>query len=46
MAQYAAEKLMEFGANVVTMSDSGGVLYFENGMTRKDWEMIVEVSPR
>lgn len=28
VAQYAAEKLMEFGAKVVTMSDSGGVLFF------------------
>jgi len=42
VAQYAAEKLMEFGAKVVTMSDSGGVLFFENGMTRGDWEEIIK----
>jgi len=42
VAQYAAEKLMELGAKVVTMSDSGGVLFFENGMTRGDWEEIVK----
>jgi len=42
VAQYAAEKLMEFGANVMTMSDSGGVLFFENGMTKEDWDVIVK----
>eukprot|EP00555_Chaetoceros_dichaeta_P002074 CAMPEP_0198248922 /NCGR_PEP_ID=MMETSP1447-20131203/570_1 /TAXON_ID=420782 /ORGANISM="Chaetoceros dichaeta, Strain CCMP1751" /LENGTH=528 /DNA_ID=CAMNT_0043933421 /DNA_START=53 /DNA_END=1639 /DNA_ORIENTATION=- len=42
VAQYAVEKLMEFGAKVVTMSDSGGVLVFEKGMTREDWEEIVK----
>ena len=42
VAQYAAKKLLEFGARVVTVSDSNGVLYFKNGMTVKDWENIVQ----
>uniref|UniRef100_A0A7S2AB97 glutamate dehydrogenase (NADP(+)) n=1 Tax=Trieres chinensis TaxID=1514140 RepID=A0A7S2AB97_TRICV len=42
VAQYAAQKLMEFGANVITVSDSNGVLVFDNGMTQKDWDTIIE----
>jgi len=42
VAQYAAEKLIEFGATVMTMSDSGGVLFFENGMTEEDLDIIVQ----
>jgi len=42
VAQYAAEKLIDFGANVVTMSDSDGVLFFEKGMTKDDWDIIVK----
>ena len=32
VAQYAAEKAIELGANVVTMSDSGGYIYDEEGI--------------
>ena len=42
MAQYAAQKLMQLGAKVITMSDSNGVLVFDNGMTEKDWDTIVD----
>lgn len=42
VAQYAAKKLMEFDARVVTMSDSGGVLVFKDGMTTEDWKVIVK----
>merc|ERR1712106_1303994 len=31
VCQYAAEKCMEFGAKVITVSDSSGVMVFENG---------------
>jgi len=41
VAQYAAQKLLHFGARVLTMSDSNGVLVFENGMTDDDWKVIV-----
>eukprot|EP00978_Attheya_sp_CCMP212_P013032 scaffold32527_cov55-Attheya_sp.AAC.1 len=42
VAQYASKKLMEFGAKVVTMSDSNGVLYFDEGMTEEDWNAVIE----
>lgn len=42
VSQYACEKLLEFGAKVVTISDSDGVMYFENGMTKDDWDAIVQ----
>jgi len=41
VAQYAALKLLELGAKVISMSDSDGVLYFEKGMTKSDWYTIV-----
>lgn len=34
VAQYAADKAMELGAKVVTLSDSEGTLVFESGMSR------------
>lgn len=40
VAQFATEKLLEFGAKVLTVSDSNGMLFFENGMTRADLDMI------
>jgi glutamate dehydrogenase (NADP+) len=39
---YCAEKLISYGAKVMTASDSNGVLFFENGMTKEDWDTIVE----
>ena len=42
VAQYASQKLMELGAKVITLSDSNGVLVFDNGMTKKDWDIVVE----
>jgi len=42
VAQYAAQKLLEYGSNVVTISDSNGALYFENGMTLEDWKVIIQ----
>ena len=40
VAQYTAEKLLEFGAKVVTMSDSNGILVFDEGMTKDDLKVI------
>ncbi|KAL7556799.1 hypothetical protein ACA910_005236 [Epithemia clementina (nom. ined.)] len=42
VAQYAAQKLLHFKAKVVTMSDSSGVLVFEDGMTEDDWNVIMD----
>lgn len=33
VAQYAAEKLLQLGAKVLTVSDSAGFVHFPNGMT-------------
>lgn len=37
VAQYAAQKLIERDARVMTLSDSKGYVYFEKGMTEKQW---------
>lgn len=42
VAQYAADKLIQLGAKVITLSDSSGVLVFPNGMTKDDWETIIQ----
>ena len=42
VAQYASHKLLEFGAKVITVSDSNGVLVFEKGMTKADWDALVQ----
>ena len=42
VAQHTAEKLIELGSLVVTVSDSNGVLVFEKGMTKEDWRLIME----
>jgi glutamate dehydrogenase (NADP+) len=33
---------MQLGAKVITMSDSNGVLVFDDGMTEKDWDTIID----
>jgi glutamate dehydrogenase (NADP+) len=42
VAQYTAEKLIELGAKVMTLSDSNGVLVFENGLTTEELAMVME----
>ncbi len=42
VALYAAELAMEKGAHVVTMSDSGGSISFDKGMTREQLEELIE----
>lgn len=42
VAQYAVEKAMEFGARVVTISDSTGAVYDENGFDREKLEALCE----
>jgi glutamate dehydrogenase/leucine dehydrogenase len=43
VAQYAAEKAMEFGAKVVTLSDSNGTIYIPNGLTKDNWDFIMDL---
>ena len=42
VAQFASKKLLEFGAKVITVSDSNGVLIFDDGMTKDDLKVVVE----
>ncbi len=41
VAQYAAEKLLELGGKVVTMSDSSGYIYDEGGLTREKLDYVM-----
>ncbi len=43
VAQYAAQKLLEWDAKVMTMSDSEGYVFFENGMTDAQWLALMEL---
>ena len=43
VAQYAAEKAIEFGAKVVTMSDSGGFIYDSEGINQEKLAFIMEL---
>jgi glutamate dehydrogenase (NADP+) len=43
VAQYAAEKAMELGAKVLTMSDSTGFIYDPNGLDAEKLQFIMEL---
>lgn len=43
VAQYAAEKALQLGAKVVTMSDSGGYIYDETGIDEEKLQFIMEL---
>jgi len=43
VAQYCAEKLVEHGAKVISMSDSGGTIYVKKGLSRKDLEWVMDL---
>ncbi len=43
VAQYAAEKAIQLGAKVVTMSDSSGFVYDEDGIDAKKLAFIMEL---
>ncbi len=43
VAQYAAEKAIELGAKVVTMSDSSGYVYDANGIDTEKLEFIMDL---
>ncbi len=43
VAQYTVEKLLEMGAKVVTMSDSSGYIYDEEGIDREKLEFIFDL---
>jgi glutamate dehydrogenase (NADP+) len=43
VAQYAAEKAIEFGGNVVSLSDSGGYIYDAEGLTKEKLAFVMEL---
>lgn len=43
VAQYAAEKAMEFGGKVVTMSDSSGFIYDEEGLNSEKLAFVMNL---
>ncbi len=43
VAQYTAEKLLELGARVVTLSDSSGYVYDEHGLDRERLDFVMEL---
>ena len=43
VAQYAAEKAMELGAKVLTMSDSSGWIIEEGGLSKEQLEYVMEL---
>lgn len=43
VAQYAAQKLMDLGARVLTLSDRTGFMYARNGLTREQLAAIIQL---
>ena len=43
VAQYAAQKCMELGAKVVTLSDSDGFIVDEEGLDEKKWHYVMDL---
>ena len=43
VAEYAAEKLLQLGAKVVTLSDSNGYIYDPDGITQEKLDWVKEL---
>ena len=43
VAQFAADKCLQLGAKVVTLSDSSGCVYMPSGLTRDQWEYVMDL---
>ncbi len=43
VAQYAAEKCLELGAKVVTLSDSSGFVVIDGGLTQDMWSELMDL---
>lgn len=43
VAQYAAQKAMQLGAKVASMSDSAGAVHIPDGMTEEQWKYVMEL---
>jgi len=43
VAQYAAQKVMELGGRVISLSDSEGTLYAESGLSDEQWLYLMDL---
>ena len=43
VAQYAAQKVIELGGKVISLSDSGGTIYFAEGMDSEHWKYLMDL---
>ncbi|PIA68171.1 NADP-specific glutamate dehydrogenase [Pseudomonas sediminis] len=43
VAQYAAQKIMELGGRVISLSDSEGTLHAEGGLNDEQWQYLMEL---
>lgn len=43
VAQYTVEKILDLGGNVVTLSDSGGYIYDEEGLNKEKLDFVFEL---
>ena len=43
VSQYAVEKCLQLGAKVITMSDSDGCIHIPDGLTKENWDWIMEL---
>ena len=43
VAQYAAQKVMELGGRVISLSDSEGTLYAESGLSDEQWLHLMDL---
>ena len=46
VAIYAAEKVLELGGKVLTLSDSGGFVHFPDGLTREQLEYVKDLKEK
>lgn len=43
VAQYAAQKVIELGGKVISLSDSGGTLHIPEGMNNEHWHYLMDL---
>ncbi|MBJ9976759.1 NADP-specific glutamate dehydrogenase [Pseudomonas sp. S75] len=43
VAQYAARKVMDLGGKVISLSDSQGTLFCEDGLTEAQWDALMQL---
>ncbi len=43
VAQYAAQKVMQLGGKVASLSDSGGAVHIPDGMTKAQWDYVMDL---